>query len=189
MLRHTLAAAITASALCAAAHGQSTLFGAVAVDNLFVASISTSATTAGTNWFSGNSWPTTFSSSFDITDAGTYFLHVFAQDQGRPEMFIGRFTLSGGGFFANNSQELLTNATDWVVSNDGFGINTTAPTVLGPNGMGPWGNYAAMQNASFIWAPQYANGVAYFTASFTVIPTPASAAAGLLGLTALRRKR
>jgi hypothetical protein len=192
MLRHTLvslASLTIAAALTTQANGQVILAGSATADNLFRASISTSATTAGTNWFNGDSWPTTFSSSIEITDPGTYYLHVFAQDQGRPEMFIGRFTLTGQSAFANGTQELLTNATDWVVSNTGFGDNTTAPIIIGPNGSGPWGNFVAMGNANFIWAPQYANGIAYFTASFTVLPTPATAAVGLVGLFALRRKR
>lgn len=111
-----------------------------------------------------------------------------AQDLGRPEMFIGRFTLSGASTFANGTQELLTNATDWVVSNTGFGDNTTAPIVIGANGISPWGFFANQPGAQFIWAPQYAQGFAYFTASFTIIPAPTTAA-GLLGLVALRRKR
>ncbi len=184
-----LASLTLAATLTAAANAQITLAGSATADNLFAASVSTSATAPGTVWLSGNNWPSTFSASTEIPVAGTYYLHVFAQDQGRPEMFIGRFTLTGQSAFANGTQELLTNATDWVVSNTGFGDNTTAPTVLGPNGSGPWGNFTAMGNASFIWAPQYANGLAYFTASFTVIPAPTTAAAGLLGLVALRRKR
>lgn len=189
MSRLTTLAALATVGLAAAANAQIILAGSATADNLFRASISTSATTVGDFWFGGNSWPNTFSSSTEITAPGTYFLHVFAQDQGRPEMFIGRFTLTGQSAFANGTQELLTNATDWVVSNTGYGENTAAPIVIGPNGSGPWGNYVAMGNANFIWAPEYANGAAYFTASFTVIPAPTTAAAGLFGLVALRRKR
>lgn len=175
--------------LAAAANAQIILAGSATADNLFAASVSTSATAPGTVWLSGNNWPSTFSGSTEITEAGTYYLHVFAQDQGRPEMFIGRFTLTGQSAFANGTQELLTNATDWVVSTSNPGVDTTAPIIIGPNGSGPWGTYSSMPGASFIWAPQYANGIAYFTASFTVIPAPATAAAGLLGLVSLRRKR
>jgi hypothetical protein len=163
--------------LAAAANAQIILAGSATADNLFAASVSTSATAPGTVWLSGNNWPSTFSGSTEITEAGTYYLHVFAQDQGRPEMFIGRFTLTGQSAFANGTQELLTNATDWVVSTSNPGVDTTAPIIIGPNGSGPWGTYSSMPGASFIWAPQYANGIAYFTASFTVIPAPATAAA------------
>lgn len=189
MLRTAILTALATAGLAATANAQIILAGSATADNLFRASISTSATTAGDFWFGGNSWPSTFTSSTEITAPGTYYLHVFAQDQGRPEMFIGRFTLTGQSAFANGTQELLTNATDWVVSNTGFGENTAAPIVLGPNGSGPWGTFTEMPGANFIWAPEYANGLAFFTASFTVIPTPATAAAGLLGLVALRRKR
>lgn len=189
MLRTTILAALATAGLATAANAQVTLAGFINVDDRFTASVSTSATTAGTTWFSGTSWPTTYSGTLDITDPGTYFLHVRAQDLGRPEMFIGRFTLTGAGVFANGTQTLITNELDWVVSTSNFGESTTAPIVIGSNGISPWGFFANQQDAKFIWAPQYVDGVAYFTASFTVIPTPASAAAGLLGLAALRRKR
>jgi hypothetical protein len=193
MLRHAVLAVLATAGLAAAlttkANAQITLAGNATADNFFTASVSTSATTVGPTWFAGNSWPSTFSGTLDITDGGTYFLHVIAQDFGRPEMFIGRFTITGSGTFANGTQTLVTNDTDWVVSTSNPGVDTTAPIIIGPNGSGPWGTYVDMPGASFIWAPQYVNGIAYFTASFTVIPAPTSAAAGLLGLVALRRKR
>jgi hypothetical protein len=185
----SLAVAGLAAALTTTANAQITLAGFATADNFFTASVSTSATAAGPTWFTGNSWPTTFSGTLDITDAGTYYLHVIAQDFGRPEMFIGHFTITGDGVFANGTQTLVTNDTDWVVSTSNPGVDTTAPIIIGPNGSGPWGSYSNMPGASFIWAPQYANGIAYFTASFTVIPAPTTTAAGLLGLVALRRKR
>lgn len=172
--------------------GSANLVGFATVDNSFAISVSTSPTTAGTPWFSGSNWQSTFSGSLLISTPGTYYIQVFAQDLGRPEMFIGRFTLAGlGATFANGTQELLTNTSDWVVSISGFGIDTTAPIFLGDNGAGPWGTVASMgSNADFIWAPQYANGQAFFTASFTVVPTPGAVAMlGLGGLVAARRRR
>jgi hypothetical protein len=159
-------------------------------DNALAVSISTSPTTAGTPVFSGDSWGTTYNGQLLISTPGTYYLQVRAQDFGQPEMFIGRFTLSGFGQFANGTQELVTNPSDWVVSTSGFGVATTAPAVLGPNGAGPWGNFPQMGTGQFIWAPQYVDGIAYFTAVFTVTPTPGAATAlGIGGLLAARRRR
>jgi hypothetical protein len=168
-----------------------TLSGVATVDNVFQAFVSTSPTDPGpTPWLTGNNWPTPSSGSIDITAAGTYYLHVFAQDLGRPEMFLGRFTLSStDGVFSNGTQTLLTNTTDWVVSNVGFGVSTTAPLALGPNGTGPWGLFVDMPGADFIWAPEYANGIAYFSTQFTVVPAPGAAAIVAGGLLMLGRRR
>ncbi len=172
--------------------GSAVLSASMTVDNSFEASISTSPTAAGTVFLSGSNWPSTFTGSQLVSGPGTYYLHVRAQDSGRPEMFIGRFTLTGlGATFANGTQELVTNITDWVVSTSAFGVDTTAPIFLGDNGASPWGNFVAMgSSADFIWSPQYVNGVAFFTASFTIVPSPAAATLlGLSGLVAARRRR
>lgn len=182
-------AAIAAASVSAMASADVTLSGFATADNLFEASISTSATAQGTVFFSGNSWTTTYNGSAAILDAGTYYLHVRAQDQGRPEMFIGNFSLTGDATFANGTQSLLTGLDGWVVSTSGFGVNTTSVSVLGPNGGSPWGQFAAMGAAEFIWAPTYDQGVAYFTAQFTVVPAPATLAVAAMGLVAVRRRR
>jgi len=171
------------------ANAQVTISGFATADNAFQASISTSPTDAGTPWFSGSSWPTTYSGSTVITEPGTYFLQVRAQDFGQPQMFIGLFTLTGSdATFANGTQELRSNTIDWVVSTEGFGVNTTAPSLIGPNGFF-WGTFASMPGADFIWAPQYANGVAFFTASFTVVPAPGALLPLAGGLFAFSRRR
>jgi hypothetical protein len=46
-----------------------------------------------------------------------------------------------------------------------------------------------MPGADFIWAPQYANGVAFFTASFTVVPAPGALLPLAGGLFAFSRRR
>lgn len=168
---------------------QVTLTGFATADNAFQASISTSPTSAGTPWFSGNNWPSTFSSSIDVSAPGTYFLQVAAQDFGRPEMFLAQFLMSGDGAFSNGGQVLVTNATDWVVSNSGLGVDTTAPLVVGNNGAGPWGFFPQMgPDAQFLWSPQY-TGVAYFTATFTVAPAPGAAVALGACVLGVRRRR
>lgn len=185
-------AAVLASLLASGvANAQVTLSGWVSSDDAFQASISTSPTTAGTPWFNSvATWQTPVFGSTVISEPGTYFLQVRTQDFGRPEMFLALFTLAGpDASFANGTQELRTNTIDWVVSTEGFGVNTTAPILLGPNGTGPWGTFANMPGADYIWAPTYANGVAFFTASFTVVPAPGALLPLAGGLFALRRRR
>ncbi len=178
-------------AVAAPALGQITLSGSMTADNEFQASLSTSPTIAGPNWLTGNSWGTTYSGSVEIPSAGTYYLHVRAVDFGRPEMFIGQFSLSStDAEFSNGTQSLLTNTTDWVVSSSAFGISTSAPVYLGDNGVSPWSLRPSISpSAAFIWAPEYANGVAYFTTVITVVPAPASVALAGLGLAAAFRRR
>jgi hypothetical protein len=190
-----LAAGVAATA--DAALGQATLSARMTADNLFTAYISTDPNSAGTEFLSGNSWPTTFTGSTVITEPGTYYLHVLATDQGRPEMFIadvdlGSFGPGWSASFANSTTALLSNTSDWRVSNTGFGQNYVAPLDLGSNasGGGVWGVRPSISgDARFLWAPQFTSTV-YFATTFTVVPGPA--AAGLLGLGGLviaRRRR
>jgi hypothetical protein len=88
-------------------------------------------------------------------------------------MFIGRFELDGpDGVFiegSSNGATLNTGSAGWVVSTSGFGLDTAPVRVLGPNGSGPWGNFATIgPAASFIWSPLYIDGIAYFTAQINV---------------------
>lgn len=164
------------------------------VDNRFTASISTDANTAGTTFLTGTNWPTTYVGNFNFTTAGTYYLHIFAEDLGRPAMFIGNFSLSStDATFSNGTQQLLTNATsgDWAASLTGYGGADVGVQDLGANGSSPWGTFGSMGAARFIWA----NGnptplTAYFTTVITVVPTPASLGGlALGGLMAMRRRR
>lgn len=163
------------------------------VDNGFTASISTDANTAGTTFLTGSSWPTTYVGSFNFTAPGTYYLHILAQDSGRPAMFIGSFALSStDATFSNGTQQLLTDAStgDWAASLTGFGGADVGVQDLGANGTSPWGTFASMGAARFIWA----NGnptplTAYFTTVITVVPAPASLGGlALGGLVAMRRR-
>lgn len=175
--------------LGSAAAGQVTLNVSMTADNRFEASISTSPTTAGTVFLSGNSWSTTYTGSTVLPGPGTYYLQVRAEDLARPEMLIGFMTLSNPtGTFANGFQWLLTDRAHWRVSHGGFGVSPVAPRVIGINGTSPWGFYGAMGQAEFIWHPEY-QSVVYFTTEITVVPAPASL--GLLALSALglRRRR
>lgn len=190
------AIAVVAGAV-ASVQGQVTLSASMTVDNVFAASISDSPLTAGTTFLTGVNWPETRSGNTVISSPGTYYLHVLATDQGRPEMFIGQFGLSGiNGFsatFSNGGTSLLSNATDWVVSNSGFGIATVAPLDLGANSAGVnWGVRPGIDlTARFLWAPTYTPTV-YFTTVITVTAIPTPGFAGVMavaGLISTRRRR
>jgi len=169
-----------------------TLSAAIAVDNRFIASISTSPTSAGIPFLTGNNWQQTYTGNFVFPGAGTYYLQVEATDEGRPEMFIGQFGLSGdaGAAFSNGTLSLLSNSTDWSVSNTGFGDNTVAPLDLGLNsGASPWGTRPGIDGAAhFLWAPQYTPTV-YFTSVIRIVPAPTGAAVLSLGLLVGARRR
>lgn len=174
-----------------------TLSAAMTVDNRFTASVSTSATDAGTTFLSGSSWPTTYMGNIDLDTPGTYYLHVFAEDLGRPAMFIGNFSLSEGGAFADGSQNLLTNASTglWSASLSGYGGTEVDVIDVGPRGISPWGQLSnALGDARFIWADDPASAATpldvYFTAVFTVVPGPAGLSALIVaGGLASRRRR
>lgn len=194
-MHRTSVGVVIALALGGVACGQFvTLNATMTVDNVFSASVSTSPTGQGAVFLSGANWPTTFVGSTMINAPGVYYLHVVGQDQGGPEMFIGEFSLVGSGgwsgtFLSNAAASVITNTSDWAVSSTGFGVSTVAPTDLGPNGTGPWGNFGAISSsARFIWHPS-ASSFAYFTTKFEVVPVPGTAAAMLMLPLALRRRR
>ncbi len=171
--------------------GLVTLDVAMTVDNQFTAYISTDANMAGDSFMSGGSWPTTDFGSYDFENAGTYYLHVLAVDTGSPEMFIGSFGLSNtSGWFSNSTQSLLTGDTgDWSASITGWGGVDVGINDLAPNGTAPWGNFAAMGDARFIWANSSEDTV-YFSTEITIVPHPGSVAAlGLGGCMIARRRR
>lgn len=178
-----------------AASAQVTLNAFMTADNAFQASISTDASAAGPSTFvSGGNWGLTFFGATQITAPGTYYLQVLAQDFGDPASFIADLSLASqpgwSATFSNSQTTLLSNLTDWVVSNQGFGINAIAPLSLGADGVGPWGDRLNISNNAInIWHTSNPDA-AYFTTVITVVPTPGAVALlGLGGLVATRRRR
>ncbi|MDD5432002.1 MAG: PEP-CTERM sorting domain-containing protein [Candidatus Omnitrophica bacterium] len=115
--------------------------------------------------------------------------------------FIGDFTLSGSGFkFANGTQYLLSNATDWTVRLEQFDFhNFGVIDELAYDGQGYGGKWNIDypnidNNAKWIWT----NGgndlycQRFFTTKITATPEPISSALFLLGgaaLVGLRKRR
>ncbi|QTN38522.1 HYR domain-containing protein [Cryomorphaceae bacterium] len=116
------------------------LTGTLSADNGFFAYISTDDNVAGTLISQGNSWPTAFTlNPANLTPGQQYYLHVQAYDQGGPEFFGGTFQVSGAFEFANGSQTIGTNTTDWQVGLNGWN-NYGTPLFISVNGSSPiWG--------------------------------------------------
>src|ERR1035437_1176577 len=120
-----LAVAMAASA--------TTLSGALTTDNAFSLYLSTSPTVQGTFVTSGADWATTYPfAGVALTPGTTYYLQVDGYNSGGPGSIIGSFTLSDSSFqFANGSQSLTTDTTDWTYSYTGFGAAALTPTDWG----------------------------------------------------------
>jgi hypothetical protein len=115
----------------------------------------------------GTDWTVTDTAIPNLTAGVTNYIHVVGDNTGGPAMFLGEFTLNDSLFeFANGTQSLLTNTSDWLVSSTDFTAPTYAtPTDLGPNGTAPWGSFGSIDaTASFIWAASEATTPVYFSA-------------------------
>ena len=144
-----------------------TLSGNLTCDNEFVAYLSTSATSLGTQIGSGTDWTQTYSlTSQTLTTGSDYYLHIKATDIGSIEALIGTFNVSGSFIFANGLQTMSTNPSYWTVANS-FGGTNIGPVALGTNGMSPWGTRSGIAStAQWIWRnPTNTSGgeTVYFT--------------------------
>lgn len=187
-------ASVAATALIGSASATTLTFTGVA-DDFFEAYISTNDSVEGTQFLAQtNTWQAgAVTGNVALTAGVTHYLHIRARDVfGAPSMLVGEASLSDAGFsFDNNTQGLLTNATDWKVSLTGFGSNYQTPAVVGQNGQNVWGTHAGISlNALRIWSTTSGGGGEhYFTARINAVPEPASMVALGLGALALVRRR
>jgi hypothetical protein len=200
--------AVLAFALVGANTHAATLNGNLTADDLFSAYISTDDSTLGTLIGSGTPWFTTFPLIPTALAPGvTHYLHIIATDNGGPEMFVGDFSLSDTTFqFANGTQSLLTNTTNWRAAEAGnpavWVAPGAAPVSLGVNSAGAtWsGRTGISGSAEFIWSTGGDGGgeTAFFSTTITSltapIPEPSTyalmlAGLGFVGFVANRRRR
>jgi len=150
------------------------LTGTLTADDGFKAYISTSDTSQGYQIGSGTTWASMYSLNSTLLTASKYYLHIEAWDNaGVIAGFLGDFNLSGTGYvFANGTQSLLTNTSDWNVSAKGFGENYTTPTVVTPHPS--W--FKPSSNQSWIWTDggQALYQTRYFSTEITAVPEPGS---------------
>ena len=140
------------------------------VDNSFDVYVSTSDAVLGTFVGNGTNWPTTYNFNTVLTPSVTNYLHIVAVNSGGPGGFLGQFSLSDNLFqFANATQNLLTNTTDWNFSTTGFGGPYVSSVDEGANGVGPWNAVAGVNaNARWIWDPaNCGNCTVYFHTAIT----------------------
>ena len=134
--------ALLTMAVVGASASATSLSAILTSDNAFTAYVSTDDSVEGTEFASGHNWPQQFTGSIELTPGVTNYLHIKAFNDGGPSMFIGSFTLSDSNArFANGTQSLVTNTTEWQGNLTGFGGAYTAPVDLGGDGTSPWGNF------------------------------------------------
>ncbi|MES2316974.1 MAG: PEP-CTERM sorting domain-containing protein [Pseudomonadota bacterium] len=194
MIRTALAPVAAALMMVAASSSAAVLTTKMSVDNTYSVYISTSNNVQGTLFGSGADWTTTFTNSTNLIAGTTYFLHLYAHDQGGIAGFLGDFSLTGGGHqFANGLTSMTTNTTNWMGNTTGFGSPYGAVGSLGVDGVSPWGNRPNIaDSATWIWVGNAdTNNDAYFTTTITAVPEPTTVAMfglGLLALGAARRR-
>ncbi|AHG90517.1 PEP motif putative anchor domain protein [Gemmatirosa kalamazoonensis] len=199
--------AVAALSLSAATAGAQSLSGTLTMDDAFQVYLGTSATTLGVAipGANGNSWPTDVTFGPQALTPGTnYWLQIVATNSGGPGAFIGQFSLTGGFHFANTTQSLLTNTTEWSLRSGSFAGSPLGIADEGPNGTGPWGTFGNISpSAHFIWdgtsncdvctiyfaAPIIAQRV---TPPGTTVPEPSTwalVATGVVAFGIVRRRR
>lgn len=144
------------------------------VDNQFEVYLSTDDSVQGNLITSGDNWTTTYDFTAELKTGQDYYLHIHARDTGGPAAFLGEFTISGSEHvFANSSNELVSNTTDWSVSLTGW-ADYVNPSDYGPNGSSPWGNRFANINSSarWIWSSDNQNhNEVFFTTKISATQT------------------
>lgn len=161
----------------------------ITADNAFIAYLSASNTTQGTQFSSGTNWGTVYSSYAVLGDLDRYYLHIAATDTGGVAGLLGEFSLAGSGYhFANNTTSLLTGSSLITANTTGFANAYSATTSYGLNNASQtWGTVSNISSsAKWIWSGNNdTNNFGFFTVAIlkdTPANVPEPGSIGLLGL-------
>lgn len=208
--RFSAALVIVVAVGCVTANADTlnTLTGTVTADDSFIAYISTSNSTLGTEFASTkagdtNTWTIQYPISTILGSNTTYYLQiVVANGGGGPEAFSGTFSLAGTNFqFSNGTQTLGTNATNWTgisVTDASVWQTPNAPAYLENDGTYNIYN-SPYPGAEWIWSQGGSDSITdvadlstTITSRVAATPEPGSIillGSGLLGLAGVVRRK
>jgi hypothetical protein len=197
-MKKLISIAIGALALASSYASAALLTTTMHVDNNYKVYISTSDSVQGTLFDSGDSWPTGFQNQVQLNPGQDYYLHIYAGDEGGLASLLGQFSLTfKDHVFANGTQSLLSNTTNWFGNTTGFNGKYGSVSDQGQNGVSPWGYQSDINgSARWIWVGD-ANNVdaVYLTTKISAVanvPEPTSIALlglGFLGMGGVLRRK
>jgi len=176
---------------CTTGFGATSITANMTVDDNFDLYLSTDDTQVGTYVGSGSivldSWTTASTFTFNLTPGITNYIHIVGWDIYRTKAaLLGEFSLSDSSFFFDNgTQNLLTDSTNWNISDVGFGQSYYAPDAIALNDGSNWPVISGISsNAYWIWSNQGLDlypAQRYFSTQITPIPVPSGIILGGIG--------